>query len=133
MTWWRPSRALASAQLLQRMGDLSPHFSRSEFKCRHCGRVVGPHPRLVQVLEAIRALSGRPLVVVSGYRCRVHNNAVGGAATSQHVVGTAADIPRGRATVLQARAAGATGIGHKDGWATHVDVRAGGPSSWEYS
>jgi uncharacterized protein YcbK (DUF882 family) len=114
------------------VGDLSPHFSRSEFRCRHCGRLEGPAIALVAVLERIRALDGRPLVVVSGYRCPAHNRAVGGAIGSQHTHGTAADIAQGRATSRQARAAGAVGVGSKAGWATHVDVRAGGPAEWIY-
>lgn len=115
------------------MGDLSAHFSRSEFRCRHCLRLVGPAGDLVHVLEHIRALSGAPLHVVSGFRCPQHNEAVGGAVGSQHLFGTAADLAQGRATLAQARAAGATGVGVKNGWATHVDVRAGGPAVWVYA
>lgn len=114
------------------MGDLSPHFSRREFRCRHCEALHGPAMQLVDTLERIRALTGRPLIVVSGYRCTTHNRAVGGATTSQHLVGTAADIPRGRATYDQAVAAGARGVGMKGKWAIHVDVRAGARARWEY-
>jgi uncharacterized protein YcbK (DUF882 family) len=35
---------------------------------------------------------GRPMVLTSGYRCRKHNAAVGGAANSLHCLGLAADI-----------------------------------------
>jgi uncharacterized protein YcbK (DUF882 family) len=107
------------------MGDLSPHFSASEFRCHHCGSVGerGIDPRLVAVLEHLRALDGRALSVVSGYRCPVHNKAVGGASRSQHLLGRAADILGGRFTVAQARRAGARGIGHCDGWVVHIDVR----------
>lgn len=114
------------------MGDLSPHFSRSEFKCKHCGRLVGPALQLVDLLERIRAITGRPLVVVSGYRCAEHNAAVGGASGSQHVRGTAADIGPFRATLKQAQALGARGVGTKGRWAVHVDVRSGPRAHWEY-
>jgi uncharacterized protein YcbK (DUF882 family) len=114
------------------MGDLSAHFSRAEFKCRHCGHLHGPALALVAVLERIRSISGKPLTVVSGYRCPVHNRAVGGAINSRHLHGDAADIPRGRATLAQARAAGAVGVGTSGEWATHVDVRPGGPAHWRY-
>lgn len=114
------------------MGDLSPHFSRSEFACRHCSELRGPPQLLVAVLERIRSLTGEPLRVVSGYRCSVHNERVGGATGSQHVRGTAADIAPGRATIGQAQRAGAVGIGSRDGWAVHVDVRKGGPAFWRY-
>lgn len=104
------------------MGDLSPHFSASEFACRHCGEVF-VHPVLVCCLEELRRTVGRPLRIVSGYRCDVHNRAVGGARLSQHRLGTAADIPSGYATEAQAARAGFLGIGTSGRWATHVDVR----------
>lgn len=116
------------------MGDLSEHFSRSEFRCRHCGRLVGPDPKLILVLERIRAGGSgptRPLRIRSGYRCPEHNRRVGGAKASQHLLGKAADIEPGRATLEQARAAGATGIGLSGRWAVHVDVRAQ-PTTWRY-
>lgn len=114
------------------MGDLSPHFSRHEFACKHCQQQMRPPSRLVATLERIRKLTGEPLVIVSGYRCLVHNVAVGGARGSQHLYGNAADIPRGRATEDQARAAGARGIGLSGDWAIHVDVRPGTPAVWRY-
>lgn len=48
--------------------------------------------RLAEGLEAVRALLGSPLEISSGYRCIELNRAVGGAATSQHVLGLAADF-----------------------------------------
>jgi uncharacterized protein YcbK (DUF882 family) len=87
---------------------------------------------LVQLLEKVRAITGRPLVVVSGYRCEPHNKAVGGAPKSQHLLGRAADIRAGHATGDQARALGARGIGCRGAWAVHVDVRTGPPATWEY-
>ena len=45
-----------------------------------------------QVLEPARLRLGLPIVVNSGYRCNVHNAAVGGVANSQHMRGEAADI-----------------------------------------
>lgn len=110
---------------MQRMGDLSEHFSRWEFDCPHCGLLVGPHPMLVQVLENLRAKRGRPLVVVSGYRCPEYNARVGGIKASQHTRGRAADIPRGLFRVADARAAGAIGIGVRSGWVIHVDLTPG--------
>lgn len=104
------------------MGDLSKHFSRSEFACRHCG-VAAVDPVLVCVLEELRRTVGKPLRIVSGYRCPQHNRAVGGAPRSYHVLGQAADIPRGYATEAQAAAAGFLGIGLSGPWAVHVDVR----------
>jgi len=104
------------------MGDLSAHFDRHEFACRHCGRVI-VSAHLVRHLERLRAIVGRPLVVVSGYRCPEHNRAVGGARGSLHLRGEAADLRRGYATTDQARQAGLNGIGRCGPWAVHVDVR----------
>lgn len=106
------------------MGDLSAHFSTREFRCHHCG-AVKIAPTLVARLELLRAEVGRPLTVVSGYRCPVHNKAVGGAPASKHLLGQAADLPIGYATVLQAQKVGFRGIGHRGKWVTHVDVRPG--------
>ena len=44
------------------------------------------------VLQPLRDAWGQPLHVNSGYRCPKLNAAVGGAATSQHTKGEAADI-----------------------------------------
>ena len=72
------------------MGDLSRNFSRSEFACPHCGEVE-IDPLLVATLQRIRDKAG-PVVVTSGYRCPVHNEAAGGENNSQHIYGRAADI-----------------------------------------
>ncbi len=114
------------------MGDLSPHFSRSEFRDRRTGELIGPDPKLVHVLEHIRSIRGVPLRIISGYRSPSSNAAVGGAKYSRHMHGDAADIPQGHCTYLQAKRAGAIGIGTKGDWVTHVDVRPGPPAHWRY-
>lgn len=49
--------------------------------------------RLVNnVLDPLREAYGKPIIVTSGYRCPKLNKAVGGAASSQHILGQAADI-----------------------------------------
>lgn len=117
------------------MGDLSEHFNRSEFRCR-CPRnhdQFTPPIALLVVLEIMRRDAGhKPLRIVSGFRCPAHNAEVGGVASSQHLAGRAVDIPDGYVTVAEAAAAGAQGIGDRDGWAVHVDVRPGGPARWSY-
>jgi uncharacterized protein YcbK (DUF882 family) len=45
-----------------------------------------------KVLDPLREAYGKPIIVTSGYRCERLNRAVGGAASSQHVKGEAADI-----------------------------------------
>lgn len=48
-----------------------------------------------KVLEPMRAAYGMPIKVSSGYRCLELNRAVGGAATSVHQIGYAADLQVG--------------------------------------
>lgn len=106
------------------MGDLSQHFDRREFRCKHCQRLVGPDEHLVTVLQRLRTDIGRPLRIVSGYRCPEHNRAVGSTNRSQHPLGRAVDVPWGSVTVSQARAAGVHGCGVRGGLPIHLDVRA---------
>lgn len=105
------------------MGDLSEHFDSSEFRDHQDHSLKGPAPRLVIILERIRAAIGRPLPIVSGYRSPASNRRAGGARYSRHLVGEAADIPSGLVTVDQAIASGAGGIGVCRGWVVHVDCR----------
>lgn len=44
------------------------------------------------VLDPLRKLWGKPIIVTSGFRCAKLNRAVGGIAKSQHTKGQAADI-----------------------------------------
>lgn len=110
---------------------LAPNFMDSEFKCRCCGKMPekGMKTLLIVLLQRLRDKVGKPLTVTSGYRCQKHNKAVGGAANSQHVLCTAADIrvPSGMTVDQLAAAAdavGFTGVGkyYKQGF-VHVDVR----------
>jgi uncharacterized protein YcbK (DUF882 family) len=75
------------------MGDLSEHFNRAEFRCK-CGQCDCDtiDAATLQLLEDLRAHYDAPIVINSGHRCAAHNAFVGGAASSQHLVGRAADI-----------------------------------------
>lgn len=112
---------------------MSRHFQRREFACPHCG-VALVRPALTAALEQLRERrGGRPIVIVSGYRCPPHNLAVGGAPDSQHMYASAADLHAGVATVDEAAACGFIGIGSSGTWAVHVDVRDGAPARWTYA
>lgn len=50
------------------------------------------------VLDPLREMYGKPITVNSGYRCPQLNAVVGGAKTSQHMRGEAADITAGSKT-----------------------------------
>ena len=83
---------------------LSPHFSLHELTNSATAKRYGINntpgeaqtANLVllcqKVLEPIRTKYGKPIVVSSGFRCAALNKKVGGASTSQHVTGQAADI-----------------------------------------
>ena len=45
-----------------------------------------------KILDPLREAWGAPIIVTSGYRCQKLNTAVGGAKSSQHMYGQAADI-----------------------------------------
>lgn len=45
-----------------------------------------------RVLEPVRARYKRPVIITSGYRSPAVNKAAGGAASSQHILGEAADF-----------------------------------------
>lgn len=127
------------AMTAQRPGQLSAHFTLAEFVCP-CGRWprctnARPHPDLVRLLERIRAKHyPNGLVIASGVRCPQHNRGLGGASSSQHLVGKAADLRHPRMTVAQAQRLGAIGIGweERSGLVSHVDVRAKA-ATWMYA
>lgn len=93
---------------------LSPHFTLAELTASDTARARGidntPPPELLprlimlaEMLERIRSTVNAPIIVSSGYRCPELNALVGGATTSDHPQGHAADIiaPRfGSATEL---------------------------------
>lgn len=75
----------------------SPHFSWLELACHDGSEVpdaLKPVTRraCLTVLEPIRERFGKPLVVESGYRSRIHNRRVHGAPRSRHVMGDGFDI-----------------------------------------
>lgn len=56
-------------------------------------QVLGNIKSLVlNILDPLRAMIGRPIIITSGYRSRQVNELVGGSKTSQHLSGQAADI-----------------------------------------
>ena len=67
------------------------YFTQDEFKCPCCGEVT-ISAFLIHQLNRIREALGLPMIVTSGYRCKCHNEAVGGKPNSAHRNGTAADI-----------------------------------------
>ncbi|MEI3250820.1 MAG: D-Ala-D-Ala carboxypeptidase family metallohydrolase [Faecalibacterium sp.] len=71
---------------------LAPSFTVREFRCRDGSDVVMIDESLVVLLQCIREHFGKPITITSGYRTAAHNKSVGGAKSSQHLLGRAADI-----------------------------------------
>ena len=67
------------------------YFNRDEFKCHHCDRNKIDE-EFIDLLDDARENAGIPFVINSGYRCPIHNMAVGGSPTSSHLKGCAVDI-----------------------------------------
>jgi hypothetical protein len=96
--------------------------------------------RLARLLERVRVRLSKPLRITSWYRDPVYNRAVGGAARSLHITGTAADVqvagvsPREVARLVYEDAEAAlTGVGVYGSF-THVDLRGtlgrAAPARW---
>ena len=71
---------------------LAPSFTDREFRCRDGSDTIMVDQALPVLLQAIREHFARAVVITSGYRTTAHNAAVGGAKSSQHLLGRAADI-----------------------------------------
>ena len=114
--------------------QISENFKLREFECRCCG-AVKLDSELLRRLQAIRAETGRPLIINSGYRCLDYNRQVGGASESQHMEGKAADFRIPGLSIQQQRQLAEKyfandGIGYGSTF-THVDTR-GFKARWSY-
>lgn len=120
------------------MTRLSDHFWVHEFACKHCGSLgPGISVALLRKLEEFREALGRqPISVRSGFRCPQHNRAVGGAPSSFHLIGEAADIVHARLSPEELYKAadefGFAGVGLYRNF-VHVDVGTGPyrPARWD--
>ena len=107
---------------------LSANFKVREFACNDGTDPIFIAPRLVDVLQQIRTYFGKPVDINSAYRTPTKNKSVGGAAYSQHLYGTAADIsikgvdPKEIAAYAEKLLPNTGGIGIYSTF-THVDVR----------
>lgn len=148
-------QTLGALAQVQQTGRLSPSFTVSELRSKGDGS-CHVHRDLLGQLEVLRAYVGAPLPIVSAWRDVAHNRRVGGASASQHTfgqaaeldaiagrldgtprtAGRAADIPRNYIRLETCVGLGLFGgLGHRNGWVTHVDIRAGStaaPTVWVY-
>lgn len=122
---------------------ITTHFSLEEFKCSHCKQI--PWNQLTSAylralcnnLELVRKVLNKPILINSGYRCPVHNKAVGGKLSSYHVKCLAADISVKNLTGMEIfraiwkSGADFSGIGIAPNY-VHVDI-SGNRRFWVYS
>jgi len=91
--------------------------------------------RLADRLQRLRDIYGAPILVNSGYRTAEHNRQIGGAVSSRHITGEAADIRGADLDKLYELAEqrgmfGGIGDGRNRGF-IHVDIRPN-RSRWSY-
>ena len=79
------------------MGDLSKNFSKLEVQCL-CGCGADKiNPVLIEKLQKVRNIIGRPIIITSGVRCEFYNASIKASMNSSHIpdkhgIGNAVDI-----------------------------------------
>ena len=105
------------------------NFSPAELACRHCGKHYY-WPEYMDALQTLRERAGRPIRLLSGHRCALHNASVGGAPLSQHLrLATDLDLREHdrKQLAIMARECGFTGLGYYQNF-LHIDM--GGKRHW---
>ena len=108
---------------------LAPDFKVRELRCRDGSDTVMVDETLTVVLQCIREHFGKPVTITSGYRTAAHNAAVGGAKSSQHLLGRAADI-RVQGVSVEDVAAYAESLMPDWGGVGRYPVKAGRAAGW---
>ena len=108
---------------------LTPDFKVRELRCKDGTDTVMVDEALTVVLQCIREHFGKPVTITSGYRTAAHNAAVGGAKSSQHLYGRAADI-RVQGVSVEAVAAYAESLMPDRGGVGRYPVKAGRATGW---
>lgn len=106
-----------------------------KFVCPDCG-ACEMNKDFMNALQTIQFGMGEGLVVTSGFRCAIHNKAIGGSPTSKHLLGLAADIacPDAEKRMILVSLAVRNrikGIGIGKTF-THLDMRTDTPVLWTY-
>lgn len=131
-------------------GNFVGDFNLEDFRCKDSNKTMPPLSVqdnlkiLAQNLQVLSDSLGKRVRIVSGYRTFEYNKKKGNAPTSQHILGTAADIYVEGLTTQQLASAVLTlinngeiddgGVGYYPNQPTpnvHYDVRSGTPERWE--
>jgi zinc D-Ala-D-Ala carboxypeptidase len=108
-----------------------PHLFRCPCNRPECD-APKPTEDLLAMLELLRALVNRPIIVTSGPRCEPYNTSIGGALDSAHLTGQAADLSAPTSYQMDELLEGSFRAGiarrgvYKNGH-LHVDVALGKP------
>lgn len=116
----------------------SKYFKPKEFENK-LDEVYLLDSSLLALLDAIREEFDAPLRVTSGYRSEAYNKRIGGAKSSQHIKGAAADISPIRFSKAEldrlydicCKHAKAVGDGRNRGF-IHIDTRTDKVRRWDY-
>lgn len=117
-------------------GYVSPHFTRSEWKCKNGvgvpGRLRKNAQRQAFNLEIVRhKLGDRSLSGISYYRTPSYNSQIGGASNSRHTYADATDFSvetvnkfgRGKFLAVAEKVYGNGGVGSYPSGSIHLDSR----------
>lgn len=111
------------------IGGQMSNFLLKEFRCKDGSDTILLDYGLVEILQFVRSYFGAPVSVTSAYRTENHNKSVGGATSSYHVKGQAADFTvtgvsnREVAKFLQGMGVKGIGLYNYTGGFVHVDTR----------
>ena len=111
------------------------NFTAEEFACKHTGE-HGIQKHVVDKIQALRDMVGRPLTISSAYRSPTHPIEAKKSTPGTHAQGLAVDIKVSsgaeRYELIQCGLLlGATGIGVNKTF-IHLDWRKTTPVAWEY-
>jgi len=115
---------------------VSKYFNRQEFQCKcGCG-FAACDVELMYVLDDVREHFNAATTITSGCRCEAYNKQIGGATTSMHTKGIAADIivkdvaPKDVLAYLENKYPDKYGLASSNTF-THIDVRPN-KARWKY-
>lgn len=83
---------LYKGQSKYRKKKITPHFTVGEIVCKDGSPEYIINGAVLEGLEKLRAIIGKPIIINSAYRTPEYNAKVGGSPRSQHMLGNAVDF-----------------------------------------